>query len=104
MKNRYRVELHGRNFLLRFPDPGQQKKKHGFYTTRDVQAESFEDAEMKAVELVRSEDRITSITINPKDDSPMLYVENIRLLGDEEETINNSGYTYYPEDDDSRQS
>jgi len=95
--SRYRVRINGRNFLLRFVDRSQRKKKYGFYCTRDVSAVSFEDAETKAVELIRNEERITSITLNAKDDSPMLYVDDIRVLRVEEETLNNSGFTYYPE-------
>jgi hypothetical protein len=53
--NRYSVRLNGQNFLLNFEGNAQ---KFGFYTTRDVEAESFEDAELKAVQIVRKDETI----------------------------------------------
>ncbi len=44
--NRYRVRLNGRNFLLNLEGDAQ---KFGFHTTRDTEAESFEDAELKVI-------------------------------------------------------
>lgn len=99
--SRYRVRIEGRNFLLRFSSGKQRSLKHGFFVTRDVEADSSEDAELKAVEMIKKEEAITSITINPRDDSPMLYLDSIHLLHEDEESINNSGYTYYTEDNES---
>jgi len=96
--NSYRVRLNGRNFLLNHQSEPQ---KYGFYTTRDVKAESFEEAELKAVELVEEEDALKNSTINERDDSPMIYLEEIRILKSGKERLKNSGYTFYTEDETS---
>ena len=100
---RYRVMINGRNFLLRFDDPEKCEKRCGFYVTRDVEAESIEDAELKAVDLIRGEESIREITLNSKDDPPLLFLEEIRELSRDEESLNGSGYVYYPENDDSNE-
>ena len=41
---RYRVRIEGRNFLFESFDGGKEIKIYGFYVTRDVEADSFEDA------------------------------------------------------------
>ncbi len=96
--NWYRVRLNGQNFLLNLQDKPQ---KHGFYTTRDVEAESIEEAELKAVKLVKEDDALKNSTINERDNSPMIYLEEIRILKSDEERLKNSGYTFYTEDETS---
>ena len=90
----YRVRLNGQNFLLHL---AEGSKKHGFYATRDVKAESFEVAELKAIELVRNDQKLLDIVENEKEDSPMIYVDDVRMLEPDEEKLNNTGFTYYPE-------
>jgi hypothetical protein len=74
-------------------------KNYGFYVTRDVEADSPEDAERKAVELLRNEEDLTSITLNARDNSPRLFVEKITLLPRDEQNLINSGFSFYPEED-----
>jgi hypothetical protein len=100
---RYRVLINGRNFLLRVTDGKDRIEKYGFYATRDVEAESFEGAELIAVDLIRNEEQIKEVTLNTASDPPMLFLEEIRELKPGEESINGSGYTYYREDEDSRE-
>ena len=78
-------------------DETGKENKCGFYVTRDVEADSFEDAELKAVDLVRGDEALRNSTVNPLDDPPKLYLETIRLLGDDETSINNSGHVFYNE-------
>jgi hypothetical protein len=94
----YRVRLNGQNFLLNLQG---KVKKYGFYTTRDVEAESFEEAELKAVDLVKEDDAIKNSAVNEKDNSPMIYLEEIRILESGEEQLKNSGYSFYTEDETS---
>ena len=97
---RYRVRIEGRNFLLRL-DGDTPTAHSGFFVTRDVDASSFQEAETHAVDLIRDDEHIKSITLNPKTDPPMLFVDSIRELGAYEEPINNSGYVFYSGDDES---
>ena len=97
---RYRVRIEGRNFLLRLTGEAPTAKS-GFFVTRDVDGTSFEDAEANAIELIRDDEHIKSITLNPTSDPPMVYIDSIRELKADEEPINNSGYVFYSGDDES---
>ena len=90
----YRVRLNGQNFLLSL-DEGS--KKYGFYVTRDVEAQSLEDAELKAVELIKNDRKLLDRVENQINDSPMIFVDDIRIFEPSEEKINSSGFTYYSE-------
>lgn len=92
--NWYRVLLHGKNVLLNFDG---EPKKFGFYTTRDVEAESLEIAELKAVEMVREDEALVNGVLNERDDSPMIYVDEMKILNADEEKLGNSGFTFYVE-------
>ena len=98
---KYRVMLNGRNFLLKGFDKETPELKFGFYVTRDVSANSFDDAELIAVDLIRSDEKLKDTTTNSVDDPPVIFLEKIRLLGPDETEINNSGFTFYKEDEDS---
>lgn len=71
---KYRVMINGRNFLI---DLGQGLTKHGFYTTRFVEASNPHDAEIKAVASLRQWDEVKALVKNKKDDPPMLYADEI---------------------------
>lgn len=92
--NWYRVRLNGQNFLLNFD---RKPQKYGFYTTRDVEAKSFEDAELKAVELIKNDDVLIIDILNDKADSPMIFVKEMRLLESDEKRLINLGFTFYSE-------
>lgn len=49
--NKYRVLLNGRNFLL---EMGDRVASHGLYTTRFVEANTPDEAELKAVNSIRN--------------------------------------------------
>ncbi|MDQ3041452.1 MAG: hypothetical protein M3R11_03620 [Acidobacteriota bacterium] len=95
--NRYRVRLNGRNFLLNLEGDAQ---KFGFYTTRDIEAESFEDAELKVVKNIQEDETLKNNVLNGKNDSPMIYVNEMKVLDAVEEKLNNSGFTFYREENE----
>jgi len=97
---RYRVRIEGRNFVLQMEgeSPGYRS---GFFVTRDVDGASPDEAEANAIHLIRDDDHIKSITLNPKSDPPMLYIDSIRELKVDEESLNNSGYVFYTGDEES---
>lgn len=93
----YRVMLHGENFLVIFDG---KLKRVGFYTTRDVEADSFADAARKAVELVKNEYRLKD-SYAEKNESPTVSVKEMRLVMPNEKHLENRGYTFYKEDETS---
>jgi hypothetical protein len=92
--NRHRIRLNGQNFLLNLQG---EPRRYSFYTTRDVEAVSFEEAESKAVDLIRNDDSLKKSSPGMVADSPMIFVEEIRILKPDEERLENSGYTFYTE-------
>ena len=91
----YRVMLKGENFVMKLS--GKQTV-HGFYTTRYVEATSEDDAEMKAVELIREDNYLRERVRNPKSDLPMIYLKEIEMLASHSGEAG-SGYTFYSDDD-----
>ena len=88
--------LEGKNFLIEYEGKIQ---KHGFYTTRYIEAENLEEAELKAVETIKSDKKLIDSVKNERTDAPMIYLEEISEL----ETFENvnppgTGYTFYIED------
>lgn len=67
---KYKVVIEGTNFLIR-----GEKSKMGFFTTRFVEAPGEEKAEMIAIDLIK--DELKDSVVNPKSDSPMLYLDSI---------------------------
>jgi len=95
--NKYSVELNGRDMLIRV-EKGELKK-HGFYTSRLVEAPDEETAELMAVDLLKAEYR--EVLSNTKDDPPVVYVEEIvELESFGDNPVPGEGAAWYPEDSD----
>jgi hypothetical protein len=96
--NKYRVLLNGRNFLL---DLGDGLAPHGFFTTRFVEADASDEAELKAVASVRKREEIKAMLRNLPDAPPMLFAEEIEKI-ESFDSIENPepGITWYKEDTD----
>jgi hypothetical protein len=73
----YRVFLRGENFLLRVDD---QPTRMGFYTTRFVEAESPEEAELAAVALLRTDEWLRASVLNEASDRPVMHADEIELV------------------------
>jgi hypothetical protein len=73
---KYSVMLEGRYFLLEIDGAVM---KYGFYTTRYVEAEDPQEAEMKAVQLVRT-DQSLKLAVKNEGASPMIYLSSIEEL------------------------
>ena len=92
---RYRVLVHGVNFFLELDG---ERRRFGFYTTRVVRASGPEEAEAKAVELIRDDGQLSSNVLNQDDDPPMLYAEEVERLGPLRRLgAPNAGFTFYRE-------
>ncbi len=74
---KYRVFVRGENFLVR---SDEQEQKFGFYTTVFVEALDEQGAEFKAMQLLRTDQKLVSITLNSKSNPPMMYMEEIEEL------------------------
>ena len=71
---KFRVLVRGENFLL---ESEGAVKRFGFYTTRFVEALDKDEAERRAVESLRQEDRLRGGVLNDQSDPPMLFAEEI---------------------------
>ena len=74
---KYRVLVRGENFLF---SVDEETEKFGFYTTVYVEALDDEGGELKAMELLRNDQKLVSVTLNSKSDPPMMYMEEIEEL------------------------
>ena len=95
--NKYRVLVNGRNFLIEI---NGVMSKHGFYTTRYVEAADPDAAELVAMDLVRQRRDIASNLKNVAPDLPMMYAEEIEELDDfEKGDSSNHGFSWYIEEE-----
>jgi len=89
---KYGVRLRGENFNI--VTEGKVENL-GFYTTRFVKAATPEEAEIKAVEMVRSDKKLLATLIKVEELAPKIYLEEIwpeRWW----KPIGSKGYTFYP--------
>ena len=93
---KYKVFLTGRNFWM---EANGQPKQMGFYTTRFVNADTPENAENLAVQLIREDSKLREAVINERSDPPTIYAEDIELLQTFEGIkVPGTGYTFYEEE------
>ena len=91
---KYRVMVEGVNFLIEMES---EVRKFGFFTTRFVEAWDKEEAEAKAIEMLRVE--LKRLVRNEKSDSPMMFVEEIEELETFGEFIvPGTGCAWYPDE------
>ena len=70
----------------------------GFYTTRFVEADSSESAELLAVDLLRRDKKLRSV-LNPRSDPPRIFAEEIDAIQADAVPEIAPGYTFFPADD-----
>jgi hypothetical protein len=88
---KYQVMLRGENFEIESEDEVQNL---GFYTTRIVKAESPQEAEIKAIELVKNDPWLKEPIVSDSSFTPMIYLETI----DEAKwwkRLGGKGYTFW---------
>jgi len=94
---KYRVMLEGKNFSLSSDEVVQ---KHGFYTTLYVEANNPEEAELKAVNMIKTDKKLTDLVKNDNTDVPMIYLDEIvEIRSFDENNILEIGYTFFIEND-----
>ena len=72
---KFRVLLHGRNFLIRVAGKGELK--HGFFTNCFVEAADENAAELLAVDRLRARQSLREVVLNSADDPPRVFVEEV---------------------------
>lgn len=89
----FRVLLRGESFRMLFDGEPQRV---GFYTTRFVEASDPEEAENRAVQLLREDEWLRGAVLNERNDPPMLYAEEIEPVSRLEKA---SGYVFFDDDE-----
>ena len=96
---RYKVKLHGENFLLNFDG---ELKKYGFYATKFVKAESPQEAEKIAIILIHQNPNLRDTILNNNTDRPTINMEEIKEVNFLKFFAKKSttDFTFYPEDEE----
>ena len=95
---KFKVFVNGRNYWVNLDS---ERRRFGFYTTRFVEAANPEEAEERAVQLLREDAALTSAILNEASDPPMLYVEEIvELVSLDGVKPPGTGRAWYREEDD----
>lgn len=93
---KYQVEINGRNFLVDFEG---RVAKHGFFTTRCVDAADPAVAENAAVQMIRETQQLRDLVHNTSGDPPIMEVTQIVELESFDGIENREpGFVWYVED------
>lgn len=94
--NKYKVMLNGRNFLISLEGTVQ---KLGFFTTRWVEANDPNEAELQAVALVKNDSDLRAAVKNEHADPPIIHLEEVVEVADFEGVqVPGAGYSFYAEE------
>ena len=95
---RFKVKLHGENFLLNLDG---EFRKYGFYATEFVRAESPQEAEKIALILIHQNPNLRDSVLNENFDRPKTNLEEIKQVNFLKYFAKKSttGFTFYPEDE-----
>jgi hypothetical protein len=91
--NHYRVLLKGQNFLLKI---NGEPERLGFFTTRFVQANNRDGAELLAIDLIRSDTWLRNSVLNERSDPPRIFAEEIDVVEASEVSEVGSGFSFFP--------
>lgn len=95
--NKYKILIEGKNYFVKFND---EVKRVGFFTTRFIESKNSQDAEKKAIDLIKNE--LIDVILNGPSQPPVLYVEEIiEMQSFGVNPVPGTGFTWYIEDDDS---
>lgn len=96
---KFKIQLHGRNFLLNFDG---EHKKFGFHATRFVAAENQQEAERIAIIKMHQYHAIKDTVANEGTDSPVINVTEARPLNLFMSlfTSTTDQFSFYPEENE----
>jgi hypothetical protein len=93
---KYHVEINGRNFLI---ETQRGLAKHGFFTTRFVEAVDRAAVELAAVQTIRENQGLRDLVRNASDDPPIMDVTSIDELAPSHVVEGvEPGFVWYSED------
>jgi len=91
---KYRVMVEGANFLITFDN---EATKHGFFTTRFVEANGPEAAEAIAMDMIRLE--LANVVENDLADSPVMFLEEIEEIDAlVDYPVPGAGFAWFPDE------
>lgn len=88
----YRVTIDAKNFLVEFDG---RLDKYGFITYRLVNAETPQDAELMAVEMLRKDSELRALVKNRPDDRPVMDITEVAMLHDLDDEVEQPGRVWY---------
>lgn len=96
---RYKVKLHGENFLLNLDG---ELKKYGFYATKFLKAKSPHEAEKIAIILIHQNPNLRDTILNKNTDRPIINLEEIEEVNFLKFFAKKSttDFRFYPEDEE----
>lgn len=93
---KYRVCIHGKNFLMK-----SDKKEAGkvcFDTIRYVEAKDAKTAEIKAIEIIRGDSHLKQSIMNQKSDPPLVFVDSLAEVEEyDENNLITTAFRFYPD-------
>ena len=92
----FRVRLQGANLLMR-DEAEPEPRRYGFYVNRVVEAGNSEEAGRVALESVVAEPKLQHAKLNPLDDPPSCWVEDIAAMPGEPIPAKQQGFVFFPE-------
>lgn len=92
---KYRVRTEGKNFIVKIDEIPE---KLGFFTTRFIEAENEQEAEKKALDLIRNE--LSGAVLNDRSNPPVMFTEEVIELDSFGDNLTpGSGFTWYSDDE-----
>lgn len=76
---KYKFLIEGKNFLINIDG---QDKKVGFFTTRYVEAENSNEAELSAISLIKNDPKLKDNILNTNSDPPAIILESVSEVND----------------------
>ena len=75
----FRVRVNGRNFQLAWQDERERAyiRRVGFYTTVHIRARNLQEAELRAVNVLKRDKSLLTSVRNSRSDPPRMFVDEI---------------------------
>src|SRR5712691_11968950 len=93
---KYKVLIRGENFLMNLDG---EDHRLGFYTRAFVEGQDKEEAEQRAISLLRDDQEFRRSVLNEQSDSPMMFADEIHELESFEGlNLPRTGFAFFSEE------